>query len=117
MPTARTAYETQLLPPAVAASTAYAAGEIRSYEYNAAIHVAELKPYYETIWAAVKVGDVVLMPWPTGKGLGVEKATITNLIPEAKEGRTIITAFHQIKDLRLRRKFDAEEAVFIQSRF
>src|SRR5262245_24330061 len=117
MPTAKTVYETQDLPPAVAASTAYAGKQATHAEYNAAIRMAELKPYYETIWAAVKVGDIVLLPWPTGHGLGVVKATITNLGEKVKDGRKVILAFHRIDDLAMHREFYGDETVFIQSRF
>ena len=117
MPIAKPTLETQLLPAAVAASTAYAGKQATHAEYNVAIRMAELKPYYETIWAAVKVGDVVLLPWPNGRGLGVVKAQITNLAEKKKDGRTAILAFHQIDDLRMHREFDAEDVAFIQSRF
>jgi hypothetical protein len=117
MPTAKPTFETQLLPAAAAASTAYAGKQATHREYNAAIRMAELKPFYETIWAAVKVGDVVLLPWPNGRGLGVVKAEITSLGKKTEDGRTVILAFHQIGDLRMHREFDAEDVAFIQSRF
>lgn len=117
MPIAKTAFETQRLPAVVVASDAYATKQITSAEYNAAIRMAELKPFYETIWAAVKPGDVVLLPWPNGRGLGVVKAEITNIGQKVKDGRTLILAFHRIDDLGMHREFDAEDVAYIQSRF
>ena len=117
MPATQPTLEAQSLPPAAAASTAYAGKQATHAEYNVAIRMAELKPYYETIWAAVEVGDVVLLPWPNGRGLGVVKAQITNLAEKKRDGRTVILAFHQIDDLRMHREFNAEDTAYIQSRF
>jgi hypothetical protein len=63
--------QTEQLPPAVLASDALAAGEIKTYEYNAAIRVAEYEmteqakaitlPFCEATWGCVRAGDVVLV--------------------------------------------------------
>jgi hypothetical protein len=56
----------ELLPPAVAASSAYASDEITTKEYNDALHVAELEeaiklPFCKATWGDVQEGDTVLV--------------------------------------------------------
>lgn len=63
----RLATETvEIVPPAVLASDAYAAGEITSAEYSDAFRVIELadaikSPICEATWRDVKVGDLALV--------------------------------------------------------
>jgi hypothetical protein len=75
------------------------------------------KPFHETTWSNALVGDVALMPWPTGKRIDVVKVEIEGLVTEPGADGALLTIVRFVRDgLHYGQAFNADDTAYIRSR-
>jgi hypothetical protein len=73
------------------------------------------KPFHETIWAKVEVGDTVLRPWkPLDQIVEVQIEMIEPW--QGLDGKQLLRAKYLFAGERYSRVFDPEETIYVQSR-
>jgi hypothetical protein len=75
------------------------------------------KPFHETTWSEVEVGDIALVAWPTGKKIDVVKVEITIRAADPAPGdEQLVAVFFRRDGLIYGQTFSPDDPAYVQSR-